>query len=139
MGGRGEILELLPVEDVEGDEVDFGMAVLPGLGGGHVDNLAGAALDDHMSVLAKSGTLLRVGQGRAGVGRLERDLVLLRVQKSSGTAITERRRPSSRNERRAQWSGALAWGRAGIARVGTYSIFGSHIAAMVWMANEWAS
>jgi len=71
VGGGGEILHLLAGEDVNGDQVDLGVAVLSGLGGGHVDDLAGTALDDNVTVLAESGTLEGEGHGRAGVGGLE--------------------------------------------------------------------
>ena len=64
MGTGAQILQLLAGEDVNGDQVDFGMTVLSGLGGAHFDNLAGATLDDHMPVLAKGGTLH--GEGRRG-------------------------------------------------------------------------
>jgi len=59
--------------------VNLGVSVLAGLGGRHVDNLAGTALDDNMSVLAKSGALHGEGQGSTRGGTLERDVVLLVV------------------------------------------------------------
>jgi hypothetical protein len=56
--GRGrKIFELLAGKDVDGDQVNLGVTVLSGLGGGHVDNLAGTILDDNVTVLAESGTL----------------------------------------------------------------------------------
>jgi len=67
----GEILKLLASEDIDGDQVDLGVTVLTGLRGGHLDDLARAALDDNVTVLTKSGALHRVGSGGAGVGRLE--------------------------------------------------------------------
>lgn len=39
VGGGHELLDLLPGEDVSGDEVALGVPVLAGLGGGHVDDL----------------------------------------------------------------------------------------------------
>jgi hypothetical protein len=42
---------------VGSDQVDLGVTVLAGLGGGHVNDLAGTALDDDVAVLAESGTL----------------------------------------------------------------------------------
>lgn len=61
MGGRAKLLELLAGEDVDGDKVDLGVTVLASLGGGHVDDLARAALDADMAVLTQSGTLHREG------------------------------------------------------------------------------
>ena len=43
VGRRGQILQLLAREQVDGDQVDLGVTVLAGLGGRHVDDLAGAA------------------------------------------------------------------------------------------------
>lgn len=76
VGGGGQIFEFLAGEDVEGDKVDLGVTVLTGLGGGHVDDLAGTALDNNVSVLAQSGTLHGEGVRGAGIGRLESDIVL---------------------------------------------------------------
>ena len=42
--GWTDIFEFLASENVKGNHVDFGMTVLAGLGGGHLDNLAGTAL-----------------------------------------------------------------------------------------------
>ena len=52
MGTGAQIFQLLASEYIDSDEVDFGMTVLASLGGAHLNNLAGAALDDHMPVLA---------------------------------------------------------------------------------------
>lgn len=76
VGGRGQILQLLAGEQVNGDQVDLGVTVLAGLGGGHVDNLAGTALDDDVTVLPQSRALHREGRGRTGVGAVEGDLML---------------------------------------------------------------
>ena len=38
-------------ENIESNQVDFGVAVLSGLGGGHLNNLAGAALKMNISVV----------------------------------------------------------------------------------------
>ena len=40
MRGRTNILELFAGEDVEGDEMDFGVSVLPGLGSRHFHDFA---------------------------------------------------------------------------------------------------
>lgn len=71
-----EIFVLLASEDVKGDKVDLGVTVLASLGGGHVDNLAGAALDHDEAVLAQSRALHGVGERRAGVGGLEGNIML---------------------------------------------------------------
>ena len=75
--GRGaEIFELLAGEDVDSDKVDLGVAVLASLGGGHVDDLAGAALDDYETVLSQGRALHGEGRRRTGVGRVEGVLML---------------------------------------------------------------
>lgn len=76
VGGGRQILELLASEDIDGDDVDLGVTVLAGLGGRHVDNLAGAALNDDVTVLTQSRALHGVGGGRASIGGLEGDVVL---------------------------------------------------------------
>lgn len=76
VGGGREILELLAGEDVDGDQVDFGVAVLSGLRGGHLNNLAGTALDDDVTVLSQGRTLHWEGLGGASIGALEGDIVL---------------------------------------------------------------
>lgn len=63
VGGGAHVLVLLAVEDIQGDEVDLGVAVLAGLGGGHVHDLAGPALDHHEASLAQGGALHGVGVG----------------------------------------------------------------------------
>ena len=77
VGGRAKIFVLLAGEDVEGDEMDLGVTVLAGLGGGHVDNLAGTALDHDETVLSQSRALHGVGERGAGIGRLEGNIVVL--------------------------------------------------------------
>ena len=76
MGGRREILQLLAGEEIDGSQMDLGVTVLAGLGGGHVDDLAWAVLDHNESVLAQSRTLHWVGERGAGVGGLEGKLML---------------------------------------------------------------
>ena len=77
MGGGRQILELLAGEDVNGDQVDLGVTVLAGLGGRHVDDLAGTALDDDVAVLSQGRTLHGVGGGGTGIGGLEGVLLVL--------------------------------------------------------------
>jgi len=51
--------------------MDLGVTVLACLGGGHVNDLAGAAFDHNEAVLAQSRTLHGVGGGRASIGAVE--------------------------------------------------------------------
>ena len=51
--------------------MDLGVTVLASLGSGHVDNLAGAALDHNEAVLAQSRTLHGVGGRRASIGAVK--------------------------------------------------------------------
>jgi hypothetical protein len=75
--GRGaEILQLLAGEDINSDQMDLGVTVLASLGGGHVHDLARAALDHDVSVLAQSRALHRKGGRSAGIGRFEGVLML---------------------------------------------------------------
>ena len=53
------------------------MTVLPSLGSGHVNNLAGTALDDNEAALSQGGTLHGVGKGGACIGRVEGVLLML--------------------------------------------------------------
>ena len=71
VGGRAQVLELLAGEDVNSDKMNLGVTVLASLGGGHVDNLAGAVLDHDEAVLAEGRALHGVSGRRAGVNRLE--------------------------------------------------------------------
>jgi len=71
VGGGAKIFKLLAGEDVNGNEMDFGVTVLAGLRGAHLNDLAGARLDDHKTILAESRALHRVGGGGASVGALE--------------------------------------------------------------------
>jgi hypothetical protein len=78
VGGRAEIFQLLAREDVEGDEMNLGVTVLAGLGGGHVDDLARAVLDHDKAVLPQSRALHGIGGGRTGIaGGLGREFMLL--------------------------------------------------------------
>jgi hypothetical protein len=82
VGGRAKILVLLAGEDVESDEMDLGVTVLAGLGGGHVDNLARAVLDHDKPVLSQSRALHGVGERGTGVGRLEGNIMVLWSRKT---------------------------------------------------------
>jgi hypothetical protein len=76
VGGRAQLFELLVGEDVDGDQVDLGVPVLAGLGGGHFDDLAGTVLDDDKAVLPQGRTLDGVGHGGTGIGALKGVLML---------------------------------------------------------------
>lgn len=79
MGGGRQILQLLAGEDIDGDQMDLGVTVLASLGGRHVDDLAGAALDHDVTVLAQGRALHGVGGRRTSVGGLEGHLMLSRA------------------------------------------------------------
>ena len=76
MGRWGKIFQLLAGEDIDGDQVNFGVTVLSSLGSGHVNDLAWTTLDDNMTVLSQGGTLHGKGGRGAGVGGLEGMLML---------------------------------------------------------------
>lgn len=76
VGGWRQILHLLAGEDVDGDQVDLGVAVLAGLGGGHFDDLAWAALDDDVAVLPQGRALHGEGGRGASIGAVEGNLML---------------------------------------------------------------
>jgi len=76
VGGGAEFFKLLASEDIDGNKMDLGVAVLAGLGGGHVDDLAGAALDDNETVLPQGRALHRVGGRGTSIGALEGVLML---------------------------------------------------------------
>ena len=73
-----EVLHLLAREDVDGDEVAFGVAVLAGLGGGDIRHLAWVSLDHDVASLADLSRLTRVCSGCAGVGGFEGLLAIIR-------------------------------------------------------------
>ena len=76
VGRRAQIFQLFGGEEVDGNQMNFGVAVLAGLGGGHFDNLARAVLDDDEAVLPQSRALHRVRRRGAGIGALEGVLML---------------------------------------------------------------
>jgi hypothetical protein len=76
--GRTDIFQFLAGEDIDGDKVNFGMSMLTGLRGRHVHDLAGATLDNDVTVFAKGRALHRVGEGGPGTDLLK-GLVMLFV------------------------------------------------------------
>ena len=91
MGRRAQIFQLLAGENVDGCQVDLGVTVLARLGGGHVDNLAGALLDADEAVLPQSRALHGVGGGGASIGGLKGVLMLERSQIVLASASTHRK------------------------------------------------
>ena len=77
MCGGAKFFEFLASEDVDGNEMDLGMAVLASLRCGHVDDLAGAIFDHNEAVLSQGRALHRKGGRGAGIGRVEGVLMLL--------------------------------------------------------------
>jgi len=77
VGGGGQILKLLASEDIDGDQVNLGVTVLASLGGGHVNDLARAVLDDDVTVLTQSRALHGVGGRGTGISRVEGNVVLV--------------------------------------------------------------
>jgi len=77
LSGRTKLFELLAGEDVDTNQMNFGVAVFTGLGGGHIDDFARTAFDDDVTVLTQGRALHRKGSGRSGRGLLEGVVVLL--------------------------------------------------------------
>lgn len=76
VGRWAEIFVLLAGEDVDGDQVDLGVTVLAGLGGGHVNDLAWATLNHDVAVLPQGRALHGEGERSTGIGAVEGDLML---------------------------------------------------------------
>jgi hypothetical protein len=76
VGGWAKFFELLAGEYIDGDKMDLCVTVLAGLGGRHVNDLAGAVLDDNEAVLPQSRALHGIGGRGAGIGRFEGVLML---------------------------------------------------------------
>jgi len=76
VSGRAKIFQLLASEDVNGDEMNLGVAVFARLRSGHFDDLARAVLDDDETVLPQGRALHGVGGRGTGIGALEGVLML---------------------------------------------------------------
>ena len=87
VGGGRKIFELAAVENIESDKMDLSMTVFAGLRGGHVNDLARAALDHDVSVLAQSRALHGEGGRRAGIGGLEGHFMLLHPDEESAIIL----------------------------------------------------
>jgi hypothetical protein len=97
VGRGGQILELLAGEDVDGDKMDLGVTVLAGLGGGHVDNLARAALDNDVTVLPQGRALHGEGGGGTGLATglgIEIVLEIIKSAMAQGLGLWDSRRAS---------------------------------------------
>jgi len=105
--GRGaKFFQLLASEDVDGDQMDFGVAVLAGLGSGHFDDLARAAFDDDETVLPQRRALHWVGGGGASIGAFEGMFMLSKSQYVSdvcGLAVGVQVMPKAENHSGGMW------------------------------------
>lgn len=103
VGGRAELFKLLGSEDVDGNQMDLGVTVLAGLGGGHFDDLARAVLDDDETVLPQSRALHGVGLRSTGIGAVEGVLMLhIGVSIALGERIVGGVMPARSGQRRAE-------------------------------------
>ena len=71
MSRWAEVFELLPGEDVNGDEMDLGVSVLASFGSAHLNDFAGARFNHDKAVLAECRALHGIGGGGASIGALE--------------------------------------------------------------------
>lgn len=76
VSGGAKIFKFLAVEDIDGHQMNFGVTMLARLGGGHLDNLTRATLDDDESVLPQSRALHGESLGGVSIGGLEGMLML---------------------------------------------------------------
>jgi hypothetical protein len=84
VGGRGNIFHLFISEDVDTDEMDLRVTVFPGLRGGHLNDLAGTAFYDNVTVFAERRTLHRESERGTCASLLELLVVLLIVRHDGG-------------------------------------------------------
>jgi hypothetical protein len=83
VGGRAKFFELLASEDINGNKMNFGVAMLAGLGSRHIHDLARAVLDDNKAVLPQGRALHGVSGGSASIGRIE-SVLMLQLPVSNG-------------------------------------------------------
>jgi hypothetical protein len=76
MGGWTKFFELLACEDIDSNKVDLSVAVLAGLRGGHIDNLAWSILDNNKAVLPQRRALHGIGGRSASIGGVEGMIML---------------------------------------------------------------
>lgn len=92
VSGWAEILQLLAGKDIDGDEMDFGVTMLAGLGSTHFNNFARAVFDDDETVLPQRRTLHRKGKRGASIGALK-GVFMLKVNPSARSCSHEQRCP----------------------------------------------
>lgn len=76
MSRGAKLLKLLASEDINGNKMNFGVAMLAGLGGGHINDFARAVLNDNKAVLPQGRALHGIGGGSASIGRVKSVLML---------------------------------------------------------------
>ena len=76
MSRGAQFFQLLAGKDIKSNQMDLCVTMLSCLRGGHVDDLARAALDHHEPVLAQGRTLHGVGGGSTSIGAVESVLML---------------------------------------------------------------
>ena len=81
--------------------MDLGVTVLARLGGGHINNFAGALLDADEAVLPQCRALHGIGGGGASIGGLKGVLMLGRIQIVLASASTQRKGYARGDARRA--------------------------------------
>lgn len=87
VGGRAKVFILLVGKNIKSNKMHLCVTVLASLGSRHVNDLAGAVLDNNKAVFAESRALHGVSQRRAGVDGIECD-IMLKVQVRERLAMT---------------------------------------------------
>lgn len=76
MGGRAKIFQFFPSENINRNEMHFGMSVLARLGSTHFHDFARAAFNHNKAVLPQGRALHRIGCGSASISAIESVLML---------------------------------------------------------------
>lgn len=69
MGARVGVVKLLATEDVRSSNFNPQVAMLAGARGAQIQDLAGPALDDDVSIFLERSGLHKIGAGGTGLGR----------------------------------------------------------------------
>ncbi len=77
MGGGANVLILTVSEDINADDVRLSVAVLAGLGGADISNLAGTAVDDDVATFTNETRLHWKRGGGTGIGGVDGKVLLL--------------------------------------------------------------
>jgi hypothetical protein len=77
VGRWAQLFHLLAGKDVDGDQVDLGVSVLACLGGRHVHDLSGPALDTDEPSFAQSRALHRIGERQPGITGVVKGVLML--------------------------------------------------------------